>query len=289
MEFNGCFYCGKHSLLSGSLWKMFFPSAMVDLSESLCNGNASSISLHLARQPPSQCVHCCLFIVCFFFSCARNISICTLQSKEKDTLFFFSLKTVIFLVLFLLSVNRSSSVEQLLVQWWTEHMLVFQAVLISWELKTFFPSFQSVSTSLYSPQMLHIFVFCACFFWCELYYSQVKKVLKKTKQWSGREGLWAVRNSRSRTEYMVMVDAGKVFKNIWNWPVCPHTEVKDKPVLCALETPTCKTLHLRRGKHRLKREDFKWTPRGQYDDPVLRINVSCQKRIHLVLQTWFHF
>lgn len=148
MEFNGCFYCGKHSLLSGSLWKMFFPSAMVDLSESLCNGNASSISLHLARQPPSQCVHCCLFIACFFFSSARSISICKVA---KETVFFFSLKTVIFLVLFLLPVNCCSSVEQLLVQWWTERKLVFQAVLISWELKTFFPSFQSVSTSLYSP------------------------------------------------------------------------------------------------------------------------------------------
>jgi len=86
MEFNGCFYCEKCSLLSGSLWKMFFPSAMVDLSESLRDGNASSISLHLARQPPSQCVHCCLLTACFFFSSAQNISICKVA---KDTILLF--------------------------------------------------------------------------------------------------------------------------------------------------------------------------------------------------------
>lgn len=147
MEFNGCFYCEKCSLLSGSLWKMFFPSAMVDLSESLRDGNASSISLHLARQPPSQRVHCCLLTACFFFSSAQNISICKVA---KDTILLFR-QNGSFSCLILLSVNRCSSVEQLLVQWWTEHIPVFQAVLISWELKTFFPSFQSVSTSLYFP------------------------------------------------------------------------------------------------------------------------------------------
>lgn len=147
MEFNGCFYCEKCSLLSGSLWKMFFPSAMVDLSESLRDGNASSISLHLARQPPSQCVHCCLLTACFFLALLKTFPFV----RWQRTLFFFSVKMVVSLVLFLLSVNRCSSVEQLLVQWWTEHIPVFQAVLISWELKTFFPSFQSVSTSLYLP------------------------------------------------------------------------------------------------------------------------------------------
>lgn len=60
MELNGYFYCGKCSLLPGSLWKMFFPSASADLSENLHNGNASSVSFHLARQPTSQRVHGCL-------------------------------------------------------------------------------------------------------------------------------------------------------------------------------------------------------------------------------------
>lgn len=54
MELNGYFYCGKHSLLSESFWKMFFPSDPADLSESLHNGNASSVSFHLED---SQCVH----------------------------------------------------------------------------------------------------------------------------------------------------------------------------------------------------------------------------------------
>lgn len=53
-----------------------------------------------------------------------------------------------------------------------------------------------------------------------------------------------------------MMNIGKGFKNICNWPVCAQSEVKDKPVLWAPEYPTCKTLHLGK-EHGLKREDFK--------------------------------
>lgn len=67
MELNGYFYCGKHSLLSGSLWKMFFPSDSADLSKSLHNGNASSISFHLVD---SQSMHGCLLTA--GFSSAMN-------------------------------------------------------------------------------------------------------------------------------------------------------------------------------------------------------------------------
>lgn len=45
-----------------------------------------------------------------------------------------------------------------------------------------------------------------------------------------------------------MMNVGKDFKNICSWHMCAHAEVKDKPVLCALDYPTCKTLHLRKGK-----------------------------------------
>lgn len=45
-----------------------------------------------------------------------------------------------------------------------------------------------------------------------------------------------------------MVNTEKGFKNLCNWPMCAHTEVKDKLVLCALEYPMCKTLHLRQGR-----------------------------------------
>lgn len=66
--------------------------------------------------------------------------------------------------------------------------------------------------------------------------------------YGGREGFRVVRNSRSKRGYMVMMNVRKDFKNICSWRMCPHAEVKDKPVLCALDYPTCKTLHLGRGK-----------------------------------------
>lgn len=78
MELNGYFYCGKHSLLSGSLWKMFFLSDSADLSESLHNGNASSVSFHLVD---SQCVHGCLLTA--GFSSALN----TPSTRREMTLY----------------------------------------------------------------------------------------------------------------------------------------------------------------------------------------------------------
>lgn len=47
---------------------------------------------------------------------------------------------------------------------------------------------------------------------------------------------------------MVMMNVAKGFKNICNCSMWAHSEVKDKPVLCAPEYPTCKTLHLGKGK-----------------------------------------
>lgn len=43
-----------------------------------------------------------------------------------------------FLVFFLLSVRYCSSVGHPLVQWWMEHVVVFQVVLVSWEVRTIF-------------------------------------------------------------------------------------------------------------------------------------------------------
>lgn len=54
---------------------MFFPSATADLSESLHNGNASSISFHLARQPTSQLMHCCLLTAGLFSSALNTPSV----------------------------------------------------------------------------------------------------------------------------------------------------------------------------------------------------------------------
>jgi len=62
-----------------------------------------------------------------------------------------------------------------------------------------------------------------------------------------------------------MMNIGKDFKNICNWPTCAHTEVKDKPVLCALEYATCKTLHLGEGKRPwIKQRGFQMDTKGPY-------------------------
>lgn len=59
------------------------------------------------------------------------------------------------------------------------------------------------------------------------------------------------------------MSVGKDFKNICNWPMYAHTEVKDKPVLCALEYPTCKTLYLRKGKRAwIKKREFHVAAKG---------------------------
>lgn len=132
MELNGYFYCGKHSLLSESLWKIFFPSGPADLSDSLHNGNASSVSFHLVD---SQCVHGSLLTA--GFSSALNTPSTRWQRTLYSMQLLLSLSQSIFSCLFPV-VSYCSSVGHLLVQWWMEHMLVFQVVLVSWELRTIF-------------------------------------------------------------------------------------------------------------------------------------------------------
>lgn len=145
------FYCGKWSLLSGSLWKMFFSSASADLSESLRNGNVSSISFHLARQPTSQHIHGCLLTAGFSVVPFLNVPTAKWQRTlySMQLLLSVSQNRAIFLVFFLLAVSHCYSAKHLLVQWWVEHVLVFQAVLVSWELKHFPFAFRNVSISLY--------------------------------------------------------------------------------------------------------------------------------------------
>lgn len=153
MELNGYFYCGKCCLLSGSLWKMLFPSASADLSESLHNGNVSSISFHLARQPTSQRMHGCLLTAGFSL-----VLLWTLHLQGGRGHFipcsssFPSFKTEHFFLSFLLSVSYCSSVEHLLVQWRMEHVLVFQVALVSWELRRIF---HSLSETEVLPCTLH--------------------------------------------------------------------------------------------------------------------------------------
>lgn len=72
MERNGCvFYCGKCSLLSGSL-KNVLPIGYRRHFRKSSQWKSSSISLHLARQPTSQLMHCCLLTAGLFFSSALS-------------------------------------------------------------------------------------------------------------------------------------------------------------------------------------------------------------------------
>lgn len=219
MELNGYFYCGKCSLLSGSLWKMFCSSASTDLSESLHNGNASSISSHLARQATSQCMHGCLLTVGF-----PLVLLWALHLQGGRGHFipgkspFPSLKTEQ-LFMFLASCH-CSSVEHLLVQWWREHILLFRAMLVSWELRNIF---HLLSETEVLPFTLHscfvaVFFFLQWFLlvWIKKQFNLRKKFLVARKDLEWRE----THEARNDIQWWWTL------RNTCNHPTCAHTEVQ---------------------------------------------------------------
>ena len=256
MELNGYFHCRKCSLLSGSLWKMFFPWALADLSESLHNGNASSISFHLARQPTSQRVHGCLLTAGFSLPLLWMLHLQGGKGHFIPRSFSFTfLKMEQFFLFFC---------QWATVRWWS----IFWSSgewNVYWHFKQFFLAFRYISTSLCPAQLFHIFVFATFFSVCELNYSWdwARKFWRKlTCKLLGKD-LKRWETQRAREDIRWWWTLGKILKTFATG--LRVLTLKSKISQCCVLLNMLLVKLCISGKerdHGLNREDFKWTPRG---------------------------